>query len=151
MEPASTAATDVSRDLADLLFALEPGPASTRVVTRHLTDVVVRWALANGWTPRVEARVEAIAALVGTPQLGYIDIVVTRNDGAPDLAIEIDSGDKPWSVDKLRHAARAGMHAVWVRWGDQQWAGVYDDVDVIQLWLPRRPARHAVSDQLPIW
>ena len=136
-------------DLATMLFALDVSAMSTSAVTRQLTDAVVRWALGHGWTPRVEARVEAATELAGA-RLGYVDVVVHR-PAARDLAIEIDSGDKPWSVDKLRHAARAGMHAIWIRWGDQQWAGTYEDVDVIQLWLIKRPARRRGSAQMVIW
>lgn len=71
---------------------------------------------------------------------------------APDLAIEIDSADKPWSVAKLRYAAAAGMIAIWVRWGDEDWAGVYDDIDVVQLRAMRRSApRPLRNDQLTFW
>ena len=69
----------------------------------------------------------------------------------PDLAIEIDSADKTWSVNKLQHAARAGMRAIWVRWGDGEWAGIYQDVDVIQLPLIRRVGHRGMPDQLPLW
>jgi hypothetical protein len=138
-----------ANDLATALFALEPPSATTSQTTRFITDAVVNWAIANGWTPRVEARVEALTTL-GSPKLGYLDVLV-RRAGLPDLAIEIDSGDKPWSVDKLRHAAAAGMHAIWVRWGDEQWAGIYDEVDVIQLWLTRRPLHKRPADQIAIW
>jgi len=137
-------------ELASTLFALDVEARTTGAVTRQLTRAIVDWALAHGWSPRVEARVEAMAPSL-TAKLGYIDVIVSRRGGGPDLAIEIDSGDKPWSLDKLRHAAKAGMHAIWIRWGDEEWAGVYEDVDVIQLWLPRRPARRRVSDQLAIW
>jgi hypothetical protein len=136
-------------DLATALFALEVHKLTTKAVTRQITDAIVRWALTRGWMPRVEARVEAPTLLEGT-RLGYVDVVVHR-PGSTDLAIEIDSGDKPWSVDKLRHAAAAGMHAIWIRWGDEQWAGVYEDVDVIQLWLTKRPLRRRPTDQVQIW
>jgi len=136
-------------DLAAALFALEVERRTTSAVTRQITDVVVKWALARGWTPRVEARVEAVT-LSGSPKLGYVDVLVHR-PGEPDLAVEIDSGDKPWSVDKLQYAAAAGMQAIWIRWGDQEWAGVYDEVDVIQLWLTKRPLRRRPTNQMPIW
>lgn len=138
-----------ANNLATALFALEPRSASTSQMTRFITDAVINWAIANGWTPRVEARVEALTTL-GSPRLGYLDVIV-RRAGLPDLAIEIDSGDKPWSVDKLQHAAAAGMHAIWIRWGDEQWAGLYDNVDVIQLWLTRRPQHKGSADQIAIW
>ena len=136
-------------ELATALFALEVERRTTSAVTRQITDVVVKWALARGWTPRVEARVEAVT-LSGSPKLGYVDVLVHR-PGQPDLVVEIDSGDKPWSVHKLQYAAAAGMQAVWIRWGDQEWAGVYDQVDVIQLWLTKRPLRRRPTTQMPIW
>ena len=82
---------------------------------------------------------------------GYVDVIVLRQPAAPDLAIEIDSVDKPWSVDKLRHAAAAGMDPVWVRWGDDEWAGAFDDIDVIQLPLQRRVRSRASSGQAELW
>jgi hypothetical protein len=136
-------------DLASTLFELEIEARTTGAVTRQLTRAIVDWALTRGWRPRVEARVEAMAPSL-TAKLGYIDVIVSRSSGEPDLAIEIDSGDKPWSVDKLRHAARAGMEAIWVRWGDEEWAGVYEDIDVIQRWLARRPLHRRTSDPLPL-
>ena len=136
-------------DLATLLFALEVEQRTTSAVTRQITDVVLTWALARGWTPRVEARVEAMT-VAGSSKLGYVDVLVHR-PGEPDLAVEIDSGDKPWSVDKLQYVAAAGMQAIWIRWGDEEWAGVYDEVDVIQLWLTKRPLRRRLTNQLPIW
>src|SRR4051794_30313331 len=106
-------------------------------MTARITRAVVEWALARGWAPRTEARVDAGAA----ERLGFVDVIVRRGNGGSDLAIEIDSTDKPWSVEKLRHAVAAGMEAIWVRWGDDFWAGAYDDVDVIQLPTLRRSAR----------
>ena len=94
----------------------------------------------------------APAAVGGDARLGFVDVIVRRGDGTPDLAIEIDSADKPWSVDKLRHAAQAGMRAIWVRWGDDEWAGIYDDVDVIQLPVISSRGHRRMSDrQLPLW
>jgi hypothetical protein len=84
--------------------------------------------------------------------VGYIDLVIRRARPDPDLAIEIDSADKQWSLTKLRYAASAGMHPIWVRWGDEEWAGYYDDVDVIQLPETRRGASRLVGTaQLTFW
>jgi hypothetical protein len=135
----------VADELANVLFDLDEASLTTRAMTARITRTVVEWALANGWAPRTEARVDA-------EQLGFVDVIVRTQDGAPDLAIEIDSTDKPWSVAKLRHAVAAGMDAIWVRWGDEAWAGVYDEVDVIQLPALRRSARrHEQHDQLTFW
>ena len=65
--------------------------------------------------------------------------------------IEIDSADKPWSVAKLQHAAAAGMEAIWVRWGDDDWSGVYADIDVIQLRIRRSADRRSSAGQLAFW
>jgi hypothetical protein len=143
---------NVVDDLATVLFALEEDPLATRDMTAKITRQIVKWAVQCGWSVRTEARVRAMSEARSDPALGYLDVIVRRRDGEPDLAIEIDSADKPWSVDKLRHAVAGGMQAIWVRWGDDAWAGIYDDIDVIQLPILRRPAfRTTGDDQLPLW
>jgi hypothetical protein len=135
-------------ELAGALFRLDTGTLTTRAVTARITAVVVKWAAARGWKARMEARV----GVGEVARLGYVDVIVLRQPAAPDLAIEIDSTDKPWSVDKLRHAAAAGMHPIWIRWGDDDWAGAFADVDVIQLPLRRRAApRNVDAGQLALW
>ena len=144
-------ADSVTDDLATVLFDTDLRGMSTGAVTARITREVVAWARARGWTARTEARVDVPIGHAATGQLGFVDVVVRRADRLPDLAIEIDSADKPWSVVKLQHAAAAGMHAIWVRWGDEKCAGVYDELDVIQLSLVRRPAHRREHGQLSIW
>ena len=144
-------AISVTDDLATALFATDLGGLPTAAVTARVTGEVVAWARARGWAARTEARVEVPTGQAAADHLGFVDVIVRRVDRLPDLAIEIDSADKPWSVIKLQHAAAAGMRAIWVRWGDEKWAGVYDEVDVIQLWLARRPAHKRRTGQLSIW
>ncbi len=135
-------------DLAGALFGLDSGGLATRAMTARITRAVVEWAAAHGWSTRTEARV----GVGDQARLGFVDVIVLRQPALPDLAIEIDSTDKPWSVDKLRHAAAAGMHPIWVRWGDDDWAGAFEDVDVIQLPLPRRVAARTVAAvQIELW
>lgn len=141
----------VADDLANVLFATDLRGLPTAAVTARITRLVVAWARARGWVTRTEARVDVPTGPTAPDQLGFVDVVVRRADRLPDLAIEIDSADKPWSVIKLQHAAAAGMHAIWVRWGDKKCAGVYDEVDVIQLSLARRPAHKGRPGQLSIW
>jgi hypothetical protein len=43
------------------------------------------------------------------------------------------------------------MTAVWVRWGDGEWARPDPDVDVIQLPAARRPAGRPDETQLGLW
>ncbi len=135
-------------DLAAALFRLETSTLTTAVVTAQITQAVIEWAARRGWATRTEARV----GVGETTRLGFVDVVVLRGPDLPDLAIEIDSTDKPWSVDKLRHAIAAGMEGIWIRWGTEDWAGAFNDVDVIQLPLARRAAARVTGDdQLSIW
>ncbi len=135
--------------LAEMLFALECGRLTTAAMTRAITRAIVVWSHGQGWSVRPEARVEVRA--LPSRQLGFVDVLICRGAPHPDVAIEIDSTDKPWSVVKLQHVAAAGMHAIWVRWGDDAWAGTYDDLDVVQLRVARR-VRHAPPDaQTTIW
>ena len=137
---------DAVDDLAAVLFALDEGALSTAAVTARITSIVTDWALAKGWTVRREARVSV------DDRPGFVDVVVGRGASGPHLAIEIDSTDKAWSVEKLRHAAAAGMHAIWIRWGDEEWAGTHADIDVIQLPARRQSAsRTRPSSQLTLW
>jgi len=139
--------------LATELFNLELRRLTTASVTASITRAIVRMARGHGWHVRTEARVEVPLALRAglAEQLGFVDVLVSRGQPFPDVAIEIDSTDKPWSVVKLKHVAAAGMHAIWVRWGDDAWAGVYDDVDVIQLPTLRRSAVRRKVPQIEIW
>ena len=139
-------------DLATELFGLDAGRLPTSAVTAQITRAIVRWAHTHAWRVRTEARVE-VGRDTSEGQLGFVDVVVSRGGDLPDVAIEIDSTDKPWSVVKLQHAVRAGMHAIWVRWGDDEWAGVYDEVDVIQLRLHRRVERRTElgATQTALW
>jgi hypothetical protein len=137
-----------SDDLARALFRLETSTLTTAAMTARITRAVIDWAATHGWATRNEARV----GVGEDTRLGYVDVIVLRQPAAPDLAIEIDSTDKPWSLDKLRHAAKAGMQPIWIRWGDDEWAGAFDDIDVIQLPLQRRVrSRAATKDQVELW
>ena len=141
-------------DLATLLFSLPTERLTTDAVTALLTHEIAGWAVMRGWTPRREARVvlPTMAEREVDLRLGYIDLVISRGGRDPDLAIEIDSTQKPWSLAKLRYAVAAGMHGIWVRWGATDWAGVYDDVDVIQLWTVKRALpRPRATSQLTLW
>ena len=142
---------DFTDCLATELFALDLRSLTTAAVTAAITRAIVRMARGCGWRVRTEARVDVPVRCGVSEQLGFVDVLVSRGRPLPDVAIEIDSTDKPWSVVKLQHVAAAGMHAIWVRWGDEAWAGVYEDVDVIQLPALRRSAARAAAAQLLIW
>lgn len=46
---------------------------------------------------------------------GLIDIIIIKPDGTR-YAIEIDSSNKKWSLEKLIHAYNIGYVPVWIRW-----------------------------------
>lgn len=46
---------------------------------------------------------------------GLIDVIITKPDGIR-YAIEIDSGNKRWSLEKLLHSHSIGYIPIWVRW-----------------------------------
>ena len=143
---------DVIDDLATVLFALVTGKRGTGAVTAQITHEIGRWAVGRGWLPHPEARVLLADQPDHRPRVGYLDMVVLRHGDGPDLAIEIDSTDKQWSLAKLRYVVAAGMHGIWIRWGDDAWAGIYDEVDVIQLPEVRRAApRLTGRGQLSLW
>ncbi len=142
----------IADELAAYLFGLDPRPLTTGATTTHITRAVLGWAVDKGWLARTEARVVAPNEMGGASAIGFVDVVIRRGGSLADVVIEIDSTDKQWSLAKLRHAAAAGMYAIWIRWGEETWAGAYDDVDVIQLPVSRRTAPRAGSvGQLTLW
>jgi hypothetical protein len=46
---------------------------------------------------------------------GFIDVIIRRPDGIR-YAIEIDSSNKKWSLEKLLYAHSVGYVPIWVRW-----------------------------------
>jgi 2-methylaconitate cis-trans-isomerase PrpF len=146
-----TAADSVVDDLAAMLFALDTEALTTARMTRRITRAIGAWAIARGWSVRTEAHVAVAASATNRGQQGFVDVVIRRGGSVPDVAIEIDSADKPWSAVKLRHAAAAGMEAIWVRWGDDDWSGIYEDIYVIQLRIGRSPDHRSRAGQLFFW
>src|SRR3954452_15985902 len=139
--------------LAGVLYELDTGRLATAQITSVITRRIVRWAHESGWPCRTEGRFDVDGGIAARDRqrLGFVDVLVHRGAPHADVAIEIDSADKPWSVVKLQHAAAAGMHAIWVRWGDDACAGIYDEVDVIQLPMLRPAQTPATSYQLSLW
>jgi len=46
---------------------------------------------------------------------GLVDIIITRPDNTK-YAIEIDSSNKKWSLEKLIYANSIGYIPIWIRW-----------------------------------
>jgi Uma2 family endonuclease len=148
---ADVASDSVADDLATVLFAQDFEPLTTARMTRRITRAIGAWAIARGWAVKTEAPVAVAASETNRGQPGFVDVVIRRGGSAPDIAIEIDSADKPWSAVKLQYAAAAGMQAIWIRWGDNDWSGIYHDIDVIQLRIDRSPQRRSLGGQQSFW
>ncbi|NEA76084.1 hypothetical protein [Streptomyces sp. SID13588] len=92
---------------------------STSEVTRFLTDSVDRWA--NGLGYNVQREVDLPPDSRRRDQrLGRLDLQLSHRSGKGRLiSIEIDRGNKLWSLDKLTQAAELGHLALWLRWSLQ--------------------------------
>jgi len=138
-------------DLARLCFSVDVSGLSARGITARLTREIVAWSLANGWSTKTEARVVLSAPGQRIRDYGYIDVIVKRGDGAPDVAIEIDQTDKPRSVAKLQYVMSLGMEAVWIRWSGAEWTDV-EGVHVIHMpEVQKEPAPRLAPAQLSFW
>jgi hypothetical protein len=147
----SVSSADVIDELAGVVFSLETARLSARGITARVTSAVASWALTKGWSARTEARIEIRAPDGRLRDHGYIDLIVYRGPDAPDLAIEIDQTDKPWSVAKLQYAMALGMEAIWIRWSGAEWTEV-EGVHVIHLpEVEKTAARRRVPAQLSFW
>lgn len=62
---------------------------------------------------------------------GYLDFVLEK--GNERFAIEIDSSNKKWSLQKLLHAHGLGYKAIWIRWCVPMRINVPNDVYLIDL------------------
>ncbi|MFI9051896.1 hypothetical protein [Streptomyces sp. NPDC053427] len=84
-------------------------------VTRHLTRCVEEWGVSQRWTARREAPSCAKPAEGRPPRQGYLDVKFYR-PGMSAVAVEIDRGNKRWSLEKLEAEAANGACALWLRW-----------------------------------
>lgn len=84
-------------------------------VTRFLTDSVAEWATNLGYNAQREVEVHPN---IHRPDLrtGRLDLQLRHHSGKGRPIIEIDRGNKLWSLDKLTQAAERGDLALWLRW-----------------------------------
>jgi hypothetical protein len=80
-----------------------------REVTAHLTAGVAGWAEQYGYRVQREAPPPGAA-------YGRLDLRAAHPAGGKAISIEIDRGNKRWSLEKLVTAAEHGDLALWVRW-----------------------------------
>ena len=63
---------------------------------------------------------------------GLIDMVIKSTEGI-GYAIEIDSSNKKWSLEKLLHAHSVGYVPIWVRWCAKINIRIPDVINLIDL------------------
>jgi hypothetical protein len=102
--------------------------------TQRLTRFIHDWAHSRNLLCEKEVCLGATRTLVKSGYIywGYLDFVIDEW-----LAIEIDSSNKRWSLEKLEHAAHVGFVPVWIRWYSAQRFCVPPTVRLIM--LPNRP------------
>jgi hypothetical protein len=88
-----------------------------RDVTALLTEQVVLWGRAHRFVIRQQVPSTATRlSRRGHPWPGVLDLACIHASGQ-NIAIEIDAGNKTWSIQKLAAEAQAGRLAIWVKWG----------------------------------
>ena len=63
---------------------------------------------------------------------GLVDVVIKKPEGN-GYAIEIDRGNKKWSLEKLLHAHSIGYVPIWVRWCTKVNIQIPDVINLIDL------------------
>jgi hypothetical protein len=81
--------------------------------TNLITSSIESFAQGRGWSCEREAFLGLSRKTSGLK--GLVDIVIKSPEGI-GYAIEIDSSNKKWSLEKLLHAHSIGYVPIWIRW-----------------------------------
>jgi|TARA_B100000959_G_scaffold199113_1_gene208322 hypothetical protein len=126
----------MSYNIADLelgLNNLELDAEKASDITAIITDFIYRWAKNNGWNPRLEYYIKAYRTTKsGRVYQGVVDVYIERFDG-PDIVVEIDRGNKKWSVQKLNYCRIEGLEAIWIKWGSPISLDIPEGITAIHL------------------
>lgn len=97
---------------------IDPQGRFSHQITENLTNATQRWGIAQGCNCKKEFSAPWLQAYTrtGTPKNGRIDVVLSTPRGGK-LAVEIDRGEKTWSLEKLLLCRERGYQAVWIKWG----------------------------------
>lgn len=102
----------LERELTSVPFERLTAPE----VTSLLTSRLVAWGLAQGWMVSREVPSRARRGAAERQHHGFLDVVLERWGRSP-VVVEIDRGNKTWSMEKLTAEHEAGCVSIWVRWG----------------------------------
>lgn len=111
-----TQTSDIAEQIKQHLgSALPPGfhTLATAHRTRLITQTVCDWLRAQGASSQREAVVPISENGAGHSRIDIVALCQPMHD----IAIEIDSTHKAWSIEKLRYAQQFGAAAIWIRHG----------------------------------
>ena len=97
--------------------------------TRFLTARVIDFARMYGFSYQTEISLGLKRPT--SDRRGYLDFVLEKDNER--FAIEVDSSNKRWSLQKLRHARSLGYGPIWIRWCVPIRIAVPEDVYMIDL------------------
>ncbi len=120
---------DLATSLRSVFQTIPTGAASVEV-TRLLGLSVRSWAVGRGATVQCETPID----VEGVARRGYLDFLLWWQDSA--LAVEIDRGNKRWSLNKLAQAGEVGVAgletgAAWVRWKGKSMSAASPPVQLV--------------------
>jgi hypothetical protein len=98
--------------------------------TEFITSSIESFAHGRGLT--CEKEVFLGLSRKASRRKGLVDIVIKSPEGI-GYAIEIDSGNKKWSLEKLLHAHSIGYVPIWVRWCAKVNIQIPDVINLIDL------------------
>ena len=97
--------------------------------TRFLTARVIEFSQMYGFSYQTEVSLGLKRPT--SDRRGYLDFVLEKDNER--FAIEVDSSNKRWSLQKLLHARSLGYGPVWIRWCVPIRITVPEDVYLIDL------------------
>lgn len=105
--------------------------------TKVITEAIEEYLSSLGWNVSREYKIDltrSSSTFEGKIKEihGRIDLFAKRNNES--LAIEIDRGNKPWSLKKLEYCIKTyGSKAVWIRWKGEVTSAIPDGVIVYDI------------------
>jgi hypothetical protein len=102
-----------ARSLRDWLGCEHFTDVTSVQATAHLTGSIAAWARQYGYRVQREVRPPGVDS---RGRQGRLDLRAVHPAGGRAVSIEIDRGNKRWSLEKLVQAAEHGDIALWVRW-----------------------------------
>ena len=97
--------------------------------TDLITSEICNFALKNGY--KYSREVYLGLHRPTSNYAGYIDLTIVAQTNR--YAIEIDSSNKKWSLQKLLHAGTIGYIPIWVRWSVKIKMDVPKQINLIDL------------------